>query len=51
MNPDLVKGPWTKEEDQKASAGRGAAHTGLAVNLNIPVPPSVFRDFSARMCL
>lgn len=29
MNPDLVKGPWTKEEDQKASAGRGAAHTGL----------------------
>lgn len=22
MNPDLVKGPWTKEEDQKVSWGR-----------------------------
>jgi myb-related protein len=21
LNPDLVKGPWTKEEDQKVTAG------------------------------
>lgn len=21
MNPDLVKGPWTKEEDQKVTVG------------------------------
>lgn len=21
MNPDLVKGPWTKEEDQKVTSG------------------------------
>lgn len=25
LNPDLVKGPWTKEEDQKVSPGRAGA--------------------------
>lgn len=27
MNPDLVKGPWTKEEDQKVTIGTRWAFT------------------------
>lgn len=29
LNPDLVKGPWTKEEDQKVTVGQCLAHSGL----------------------
>ena len=52
MNPDLVKGPWTKEEDQKVSAGwqRGSTHSGLAVSLSIPVPSNNFRDLCVDVC-
>lgn len=32
MNPDLVKGPWTKEEDQKVRwSRRGSEHWAVTV--------------------
>lgn len=33
LNPDLVKGPWTKEEDQKVSQARTRSEHCVAVIL------------------
>lgn len=48
LNPDLVKGPWTKEEDQKVSPGRTGSELGPSVERAEVSDPQVFLENSGR---